>query len=62
MKFFFFTKNPNLNNFFLRGGGGGVGEGCGCGWGWWGVDGWTVEQAQTNLPFNFFEVGGIATH
>ena len=25
----FFTKNPNLNNFFLGGGGGGVGGGAG---------------------------------
>ena len=24
-----------------------------------GVDGWTDDQAQTNLPFNFFDVGGI---
>ena len=32
--------------------GGGV-QGAGLG----GVDGWTEEQAQTNLPLNFFEVG-----
>ena len=44
----FFTKNPNLQkknkqkkNIFFFGGGGGRG-------GW--VDGWTDEQAQTNLP------------
>ena len=37
----FFTKNPNLKKkiFFLGGGGVGGGE-----------DGWTDEQAQTNLP------------
>ena len=27
-----------------------------------GVDGWSDEQAQTNLPLNFFEVGGITMH
>ena len=27
-----------------------------------GCNGKTVEQAQTNLPFNFFEVGGITMH
>ena len=46
----FFTKNPNLRKevklFFLGGGGGAwLGEVNGGG-----VDGWTDELAQTNLP------------
>ena len=44
----FFTKNPNLNNFFFFGGGG-VGGG---------VDGWTDEQAQTNLPLQLLRSWG----
>ena len=27
-----------------------------------GVEGQTDKQAQTNLPLNFFEVGGITMH
>ena len=27
-----------------------------------GVDGWTEEQSQINLPFNFFEVVVITMH
>ena len=38
---FFFTKNPNLKKNNMGGGGGRVRQG---------VDGWTEEQAQTNLP------------
>ena len=26
------------------------------------VNGWTDKQAQSSLPFNFFEVGGITMH
>ena len=44
-----FTKNPYLLFFFFFGGGSGeVGE---CGEG--GLDGWTDEQVQTNLPLQF---------
>ena len=51
----FFTKNPNKKNW--GGGGlGGRGE-----WGVgrvWGVDGWTDEQAQSNLPLLDWGGGG----
>ena len=40
---FFFTKDPNLKDRFFLGGGERVGVGGG-------VDGWTDEQAQTDLP------------
>ena len=49
-KSIFFTKNPI---FFLRGGGG-WDEGGGGG----GVDGWTEEQAQTNLPLQLLPSWG----
>ena len=49
----FLTKNPNLKKKIIGGGGGGG----------WGGGRWTdSKQAQTNLPFNFFEVGGITMH
>ena len=45
----FFYKASKSKKFFLWGvGGRGVGRG---------VDGRTDEQTQTNLPFNFFEIG-----
>ena len=49
----FFTRNLNLKKkkiFFLGGGRGGEGVGR--------VDGWTVEQAQTNLPLQFLRSWG----
>ena len=49
---FFFTKTPKKIIFFL-GGGGGVGRGEGGG-----VDGWTDEQAQTNLPLQLLRSWG----
>ena len=45
----FFTRNPNLIFFFFLRGGGGVG---------WEVDGWTDEQAKTNLPLQFLRNKG----
>ena len=51
----FFHKESNLKQKFFMGGlGGGEARG--------GVDEWTDEQAQTNLPFNFFELGGTTMH
>ena len=44
---FFFTKDPNLKK---KGGGRGAG--------WGVVDGWTVEQAQTNLPLHLLRSWG----
>ena len=48
--FFFFF----LFFFFFGGGRGAVGEG----WGGGMVDGWTVEQAQTNLPLQLLRSRG----
>ena len=52
---FFFTKNPNLKKRF--GGGGRVWRGAGWGDGG-GEDGWTDEQAQTNLPLQLLQSWG----
>ena len=59
----FFTQNPNLKKkyifflfFFFWGGGAGAGM-CVCAEGG-GVDGWTDEQAQTNLPLQFLRSWG----
>ena len=41
--------------FFVGGGGGGVG---GMGWVSGGVDGWTDEQAQSNLPLQLLQSWG----
>ena len=62
----FFTKNPNLKKmfvflfFFSAGWGveGGVGRGWAGSGGGAGVDGWTEEQAQTNLPIQLFRSWG----
>ena len=51
---FFSTKIPNLKKFFFffgGGGGGGVGVGGG-------VDGWTDEQARSNLPLQLLRSWG----
>ena len=70
-----FFKLKIKNFFFFVGGGGGGGGGGGEGarvsvvvfflqkkGGGAEVNGWTDKQAQSNLPFNFFEVGGITMH
>ena len=49
---FFFTKNPNLKKKKKILVGGGVSGGGG------GVDGWTDEQAQTNLPLQLLQSWG----
>ena len=45
---FFYKQSKSKKKIFLGGGGGGEA-----------VDRQTDEQAQTDLPFNFFKVGGI---
>ena len=56
MNFFHKESKSKKKIFFLGGGGGGGAGGGGV------VDRWTVEQAQTNSCFNFFEVGSITMH